>query len=112
MAVKDDVTESCETQCTEKLEKMKEENANVEGGKGKEIYDTCLAKCVSEEAKDIVEERAKVRCSALSKKSKGQKQFLGKSLPLRRPQSSRRRNLSKFRFLDMGHKSCRWIFSP
>lgn len=63
--MKDDVAESCETQCTEKLESMKkEENANLEGAKGKEVYDTCLSKCMSEEAKDIVEERAKVRSYA------------------------------------------------
>jgi hypothetical protein len=59
--VKDDASEACQTECTEKTDKLKaEKGTELEEAKLKEVYDTCYTKCVAEEAKDIVEERAKV----------------------------------------------------
>eukprot|EP00884_Botryococcus_braunii_P003725 jgi/Botrbrau1/13353/Bobra.0158s0007.1 len=63
LAVKDDASEACQTECTEELDKLKKEkpSPDLDDVKGKEIYDTCYTKCVSDEAKDIVQERAKYK---------------------------------------------------
>ena len=63
--MKENAAEACATQCKEEQHiAMIKEDVGDDEAKLKEAYDTCYAKCVAQETKDVAEEREKARPSA------------------------------------------------